>query len=48
MTYGITPANARCRAKRTALSIAMQGGYHRPQDVLMEIEIGENERRKPV
>jgi hypothetical protein len=48
MTYGITPANNRCRAKRTALSVAMPGGYHRPQDVLMEIEIGENERRKPV
>ncbi|CZY64995.1 Uncharacterised protein [Enterobacter ludwigii] len=46
MTYGITPANARCRVKRTALSVAMPGGYHRPQDVLMEI--GENERRKPV
>ena len=46
MTYGITPANDRCRAKRTALSVAMPGGYHRPQDVLMEM--GENERRKPV
>nr|MBB2844378.1 hypothetical protein [Enterobacter ludwigii] len=48
MTYGITPANDRCRAKRTGLSVAMPGGYHRPQDVLMEVEIGENERRKPV
>ncbi len=46
MTYGITPANARCRVKRTALSVAMPGGYNRPQGVLMEI--GENERRKPV
>lgn len=46
MTYGITPANDRCRAKRNALSVAMPGGYHRPQDVLMEM--GENERRKPV
>jgi hypothetical protein len=46
MTYGITPANARCRAKRNALNVAMPGGYNRPQDVLMEI--GENERRKPV
>lgn len=37
MTYGITPANDRCRAKRTALSVAMPSGYHRPQDVLMEL-----------